>query len=138
MSIPKNLRTFKTNFEEADGLGISLPAENSNKYTIFKIRHVQTNELPRTLGQIFFSFGRIEGMKYWFLNFPILKVQKMDMEKREKAAKERNANIERSKEELVAKVTGTKRKSKWDQAGPLGAPQPPITSIPAFGALSKK
>ena len=84
------------------------------------------------------SFGRIEGMKYWFLNFPILKVQKMDMEKREKAAKERNANIERSKEELVAKVTGTKRKSKWDQAGPLGAPQPPITSIPAFGALSKK
>ena len=87
---------------------------------------------------VFLSFGRIEGMKYWFLNFPILKVQKMDMEKREKAAKERNANIERSKEELVAKVTGTKRKSKWDQAGPLGAPQPPITSIPAFGALSKK
>ena len=24
MSIPKNLRTLKTNFEEADGLGISL------------------------------------------------------------------------------------------------------------------
>lgn len=68
----------------------------------------------------------------------LAKVQKQDMEKREKAAKERNANIERSKEELVAKVTGTKRKSKWDQAAPLGAPQPPITSIPAFGALSKK
>jgi len=66
----------------------------------------------------------------------LAKVQKIDMEKREKAAKERSANIEKSKEDLLAKVAGTKRKSKWDQ-GP-GA-QPPIAkTIPAFGALSKK
>ena len=82
----------------------------------------------RRLGRIkqFFHsyFGRIEGKKNGFWDSPNII--------------ERNANIERSKEELVAKVTGTKRKSKWDQAGPLGAPQAPITSIPAFGALSKK
>jgi len=68
----------------------------------------------------------------------LAKVQKLDMEKREKAAKERNAKIEHSKEELAAKVAATKpgRKSKWDQ-GP--GVQPPIAkTIPAFGALPKK
>ena len=65
----------------------------------------------------------------------LAKVQKIDMEKREKAAKERNATIERSKDELLAKVAATKRKSKWDQ-GP-GAQAPVAKTIPAFGALKK-
>ena len=59
----------------------------------------------------------------------LAKVQKIDMEKREKAAKERNATIERSKDELLAKVAATKRKSKWDQ-GP-GAQPPVAKTIPA-------
>ena len=63
----------------------------------------------------------------------LAKVQKLDMEKREKAAKERNAKIEQSKEDLAAKVAATKRKSKWDQG-----PGPIAKTIPAFGALPKK
>jgi len=66
----------------------------------------------------------------------LAKVQKLDMEKREKAAKDRNAKIEHSKEVLAAKVDATKRKSKWDQGPGI---QPPIAkTIPAFGALPKK
>ena len=69
----------------------------------------------------------------------LAKVQKVDMERREKAAKERNAKItsEQKKEE-------PKRKSKWDQVGPsnvpvirAAAPTSASKTIPAFGALKK-
>merc|ERR1712024_147361 len=71
----------------------------------------------------------------------LAKVQKADMEKREKAAKERNAKIssEQKKDE-------PKRKSKWDKVGPSNVPvvratapttSASKTSIPAFGALKK-
>ena len=71
----------------------------------------------------------------------LAKVQKADMERREKVAKERNAKIssEQKKDE-------PKRKSKWDQVGPSNVPvvratapttSASKTSIPAFGALKK-
>ena len=65
----------------------------------------------------------------------LAKVQKLDMERREKAAKERNARIEqqRSKETENA----PKRKSKWDQVGPGSSSGNVGKSIPAFGALKK-
>ena len=67
------------------------------------------------------------------------KVQKIDMDRREKAAKERNVKManEQKKEE-------PKRKSKWDQVGPSSVPVVRATgptsaskTIPAFGALKK-
>ena len=73
----------------------------------------------------------------------LAKVQKADMERREKAAKERN-NAKISSDHQ--KKDEPKRKSKWDQVGPSNVPvvratapttSASKTSIPAFGALKK-
>lgn len=77
----------------------------------------------------------------------LAKVQKADMEKREKAAKEKSAK----RPDDSSGGGPAKRRSKWDQVGPTGAPinsysgqntQPTAISaaaktIPAFGNLKK-
>lgn len=64
------------------------------------------------------------------------KVQMLDMERREKAAKERNAKL--AKEGGATHDSAPKRKSKWDQ-GPSaqGSSGSASKTIPAFGALKK-
>ena len=55
----------------------------------------------------------------------LAKVQKADMEKREKAAKERSAKSVTKGEKRPDDSSGggpAKRRSKWDQVGPAGAP----------------
>ena len=49
---------------------LHLPVENKNKYLIFKIWHIQSDELSRTLVHFLFEFGQIENT---FWNFPIIK-----------------------------------------------------------------
>lgn len=60
------------------------------------------------------------------------KVQMLDMERREKAAKERNAKMAKEGNHDSA----PKRKSKWDQ-GPSAQGSSASKTIPAFGALKK-
>jgi hypothetical protein len=75
----------------------------------------------------------------------LAKVQKNDMERREKAAKDRentkisttsslNPNSAASSEKITP--SEPKRRSKWDQVAPATA-QVPVKTIPAFGALKK-
>lgn len=79
----------------------------------------------------------------------LAKVQKLDMERREKAAKERSAKAAAAPipsivapSSLSSSKDEPKRKSKWDQIGAGSVPVVRTTgsaskSIPAFGALKK-
>lgn len=95
------------------------------------IQYCQIDETGTNLPKELYD-GHLFGKESYYDE--LAKVQKLDMEKREKAAKDRNAKIEHRKEELAAKVSGEpKRKSKWDQGPGITA-----KAIPAFGALPKK